>query len=92
MPGAWGSADAGYPFKQEVIQHVIAAAVNAFAGDGVFLWLGCKYNPAGNSLALGLDAAKLLGQHKAVMHPGIHFWATHYKEILRCWSVSKDQK
>ena len=46
VTGGWGSADAGYPFKQEVIQHVMAALVNAFATDGVFPQPGCEYNPA----------------------------------------------
>lgn len=53
MTGGWGSADVGYPFKQEVIQHVMAAVVNAFAGDGVLPRLGCEYNPVGNSRIWG---------------------------------------
>lgn len=69
MTGGWGSADVRYPFKPEVIRHVMAAVVKTFAGDGVLPRLGCNYNPARNSLALGLDPAKLLGQHKAVTHP-----------------------
>lgn len=67
--GGWGSADVGCPFEEEVIQHMMAAVVDTFAGDGAFPQLGCEYSPAGNSLAVGPDPARLLGQYKAVTHP-----------------------
>lgn len=34
--GGWGSADLGCPFKEAVIQHMMATAVNVFASYGVF--------------------------------------------------------
>lgn len=46
MTSGWGSADVGYPFKKEVIEHVMAAVVITFASDGAFPWPGCEYNPA----------------------------------------------
>lgn len=35
VTGDWGSADVGYPFEEAVIQHMMATAVNVFAGYGV---------------------------------------------------------
>lgn len=49
----------------------MAVIGNAFAGDGALPWLGCEFNPTGNSLALGPDPARLLDQHKAVTHSGM---------------------
>ncbi|KAK4832725.1 hypothetical protein QYF61_025214 [Mycteria americana] len=78
MTGGWGSADAGYPFKQEVIQHVMAAVVNTFAGDGAIPWPGCEYNPVVNSPALVPEPARLSGTELfscellILFHPSIH--------------------
>lgn len=36
VTGGWGSADVWCPFEETVTQHMMATAVNVFAGDGVF--------------------------------------------------------
>lgn len=35
VAGVWGSADVGCPFKEAVIQHMMATAVSVFATAGV---------------------------------------------------------